>query len=195
MTTAELDARIAALRNRVETLRAELSRGYIAAIEDQSQLQRAITAKAELEAIPAQIGELTRRRVLAHLAELRAEIAALMPEYERLDALDTERREAVTAWRNRRLGQTPTMLDGYAREGHALDEQYRGVSEMLERQQLQIQARYTRAANTYGVGLDGSDFERWATGRRANYPLPHTEAAWQAAAARISQEVEHKALA
>jgi uncharacterized small protein (DUF1192 family) len=195
MTTAELDARIAALRNRVETLRAELSQSYIAAIEDPEQLRRAMLAQGELLAIPTQIGELTRRRVLAHLTELAAEVAALMPEYERIDALDTERREAAIAWRNRRLGQTPTMLDGYAREGHALDEQYRGVSEMLERQRLQIQARYTWAANTYGVGLDGSDFERWATGRRANYPLPHTEAAWQAAAARIGQEAAHKALA
>jgi hypothetical protein len=193
-TSQELDALLAARRARAEVLRQELSFGYIAALEDPEQMKRAIVAKAELEAIPTQIGELTRRRVLARLAELRAAAEELRPDWEALDAAHTEYHEAFVAWQNERLKQIPATMDAYQRRGHELSDAYRPQAVVWETCKLKMQMFYVWAANEYGVGLDGSDFERWATGKRNNYPLRHDEAAWNEAAQRAGQEAARKLL-
>jgi hypothetical protein len=193
-TTTELDARLATLRAEVETLRRELDALRVAAADDPDIFAQLPALQARLQAYPAIVGDLTRRRVLAHLAELKAEADDLRPEYERLDALDTARRAAVTTWRKDPRGKVPATQTAYLAEGAAIDAEYAGVTAAFDRARLALQTFYVRAAKEYGVGLDGSAFESWATGRRNNYPLPHDRGAWEAAARQRGQAAERRAL-
>ncbi len=194
MTTKELDAQIEALKADIARLRKEADRVRIAALDDPAAFAELPAIQTRLSAYPAQIGELVRRRVLAHLEELRAEVIALRPEYERLDALDTERSAALAAWRRDQRGQIPAAFDAYYADGRALDAQYDGVPAQYEKAWRALQVRYVWASQ-YGVGLDGSKEERVAMGRGATYFLPHSQEAWEAAARQRGETAARRALA
>jgi hypothetical protein len=171
---------------------AELNRALIDALGDQRALQRAPELREQLAALPVQIRELTRRRVLAELQELAAEIAELKPEFERLNQVDDEARAAVNEHRRQQNKQTPDTRTQYAQTGQALDARYKLDLRAFELLTQKIRALYGKAAFGYGVAIDGSDLERWATGRAHLAPLPTGPAAWEAAAAKAGQEAERR---
>ena len=193
-TTNELDARLAALRAEIEGLRRECNEVRAAALDDPDMYGQLPALQTRLNAYPAQVGELTRRRVLAHLAELRAAAAAARPEYDRLDALDTERAAALATWRKDPRSRVPAALDAYWRDGRAIDAQYKGVAVAYELKMQALRGCYHKAAQLYGVGLDGSDEER-AANRQYPSPLPYSQAAWEAVANKIGQDAARRAIA
>lgn len=188
MTTTELDERIEALLVRRVALAALINAAHVDALQDPERLMSAALLREEFRAIPAQIGELTRQRVLAHLAELRDQAAKLRAEYEPLVAEYEAAADRAIEWRKQRRKVQLHELGDLMRDGFELDHANRSVATAYELARARLQAVYTTAAAQYGCGLDGSDFQAWATGRVNNIPLPCDSAAWAAVAVKRGKE-------
>ncbi len=193
-TVKELDKRIAKFAIYGQNLHYQIDALRILALDNDTVLPELARVQAAYAALPTQHGELTRRRVLAHIAELQAEAAALRPEYERLSAEYDVAQAEVAAWRQaENRNRRPDMIGEYMRQGHELSERTRPIFAAYEVAKLHLSRPYLVAQNLYGVGLDGSDFERHVTRTKEAYrKLPCTQAAYEAAAQQAgAKAAEH----
>ena len=193
-TVAELDTRLAALRKRRQELHYALDAARVAALDAPEKWVEAAALREEYEAFPAQVGELTRQRVLAELTAWQAEAAAGLEAWREMDARDTEHGSRTAAWRQDPRRKLPAELSAYMADGRALDAEYNGEHDAFVLATHKLTAIYSRAA-AYGVGLDGSAMNGQATGHRqaGNPNLNYDAATWAAAAQREADKAREHA--
>lgn len=167
------------------------------AVDDPSRIEEAARLAAELNALPVMIGELERRRVLAHLEAMAEQARTLTAEYEAAKQAYDEY-DAESAELRRQLRATPLGPERTQQQG-ALDRRAK-ESDKLRARVMTIGARldslYAVACRSYGCFLDGSARQiahRDGLAPGLSFAAAWGEAAWETAARRIGDREADRA--
>jgi len=189
-TIDELRARGAILRKQINELAAKW-------VDDPAVLADRERAKAELDVLPAAIGEIRRREVLAHIGKMHADATALAREVEKAEAemaalVDDNRANL------RQLHRAGTMAGKLEvrKQLHASNAPIEEAQAVLMRNRAKLDGLYGLAVRAYGVFLDGSErqlLHRAGLPPTMTYATAYTERAWEEAAARLGRLAEDAA--
>ncbi len=157
------DEEAAALRARAADLKAEIRRLALGVTSDSYTARSA--AREELDALPVLLGDVARRRALAHLQWLTARAAEATAELAELEAkadvlkeeIHQHTKKAKMAFQLRkdaeRLSESLAAV--------ALDADYRRLIAQVERVKGVLVYCYSKARVRYAIRLDDSPFETW----------------------------------
>ncbi len=160
---AQYDDETSALRARATDLKAEIRRLALSA-EASAYTERA-ALREELDALPALLGDVARRRALAHLEWLTARAAEATAELAELEAkadvlkeeIHQHTKKAKMAFQLRKDAEHTAEI----RAAIALDADYRRLIVQVEAAKRDLMYCYSVARVRYAVRLDDSPFEVW----------------------------------
>lgn len=195
-TTAELGGMIAERRARVATLRRLIEDAAIQAMTDGGALAKRALLREELDAIPAQVGELVRRRFLTQLADWRAQVAELRPQLDAANQLDDEYRARNGQFRkaiDKALSEAER--EDLRRDWRAIKEPSEAASLAYEKLRNELMTLYAWAAQA-GVFLDQSQEQRQFAAQlppMVSHASADGETHWDTLARRAGQAAEKAA--
>lgn len=168
-----------------------------AAVDDRGALTERAAAAAELDAIPAMIGELRRREVLEHIGRMAEQARQLAPEVVAAQAA-FEAFQMESAQVAREIRATADLAEKTRLRG-ASDRRGREGDKLLSEYQhkaAKLDALYSLAVRTYGVFLDDSErqmLHRTGLPPTMTYAAAATPKEWERAAERLGRRAEEEA--
>jgi len=165
-TLAEHDARIDALFAEANSLTDRIRKLAAEALDRPAALQERAELRERLDAMPGMIGEATRRKVLATMAELRAQRDELAAAYAEESAAADASRATVAALVKEKRAQAADYARGQELQAEIYKVGRAGEAQLGKADGLRfrLEGVYANAAR-HGLWLDQSDLQR-------KYPVP-----------------------